>query len=81
MQHGKSPEAHSLRRHYRKLLRQAEHIKAICQECSGSGTDFAGDDCWRCNGSGKSETPAWSAFLLLRGAPLWLVNGETHPAE
>ena len=73
---GTDPVAHSVRRHYRKLQKQAAHLMGSCQHCSGSGCDFAGDDCIYCRGSGRDITPAWVAFLLLRGAPRWLVNGE-----
>lgn len=73
---GRDAIAHSTRRHYRKLLKQAAHLMGPCSSCRGSGSDFAGEDCDTCRGSGKSETPAWYAFLLLRGAPRWLVNGE-----
>lgn len=71
--------AHSVRRHYRKLHKQARRLLGACPECNGRGYDFAGDDCALCHGTGKGETPAHTAFLLLRGAPRWLVNGEAGP--
>ena len=73
---------HSVRRHYRKLHKQARHlIRGMCPGCNGCGYDFAGDDCTQCHSTGKVETDAWVAFLLLRGAPRWLVNGEASAPD
>ena len=81
MRDGRAAIAHSVRRHYRKLQKQARHLMGTCPDCNGRGHDFAGEACLYCHGTGRSETPAWAAFLLLRGAPRWLVNGEASPPD